>query len=87
MSKTYHPRVYAYHKRTINGMDYMRAGRYSGDGVKHCWNLVQRGKFEQRDGQAQLATTSSAITWGRAMMGWTAFGFGPFVASMPSGGS
>ena len=84
MASTYHPRVYAYHKRTVNGMDYGRSGRYSGDGVKHCWNLVQRGKFEQRDGQAHLAAMPSALTWGRGMAYHTVVGSGTGVYVSPN---
>ncbi len=64
ITKTYHPRVYAGHVRSVNGMDYKRSGRYVGDGVKHCWNLYPNGKLTARDGQRRVMTADGNIVWG-----------------------
>ncbi len=79
--KTYHRRVYAGHNRSVNGMDYMRSGRYEGDGVRHCWNLIYSGKLLLRDGQRQVLAMSApaAVTWGRASIDATVVGSGNMV--------
>lgn len=64
---TYSKTVYAGHNPATNGMDYMRSGRYRGDGVKHCWNLVDHGKLALRPGQDRIASLDDSVLWGSAV--------------------
>ena len=79
MSQTYHQRVYSGHNAAIIGMDYMRSGRYRRDGVKHCWNLMQRGKLAMRDGGEMVHALPGSVTWGRYGAGHSFTGHGNTV--------